>query len=465
MPVQFDWVSDGTRLGELLVSAQVLPQSAVGAALRDTSPERPLGRVLQDEGLVDAAAIKRALREQTERRLLALFALRSGRIEFHPAPADASSPATKDLAAVDALALIARGVFEHYDAARVLEEVPGLDSGVVKAGPALEKYRARFELGPRWDAVVASLLERPGTVGELTDRTGVDRLSALRVAYILCVCQMAVVEAPIAASDAAGLSRRIAALAELVRQGAPAHAVLGLDESATLDRIDAAVRELERLLDPRTHPEDFPTATREKVRQVQEALPSLAAAARDQRLVVLESSSRRLLKESQWARALPLVEELAAAHKGDPSLRAWLAWCRYQTSRKSERDAKLCLDALTRIVEADDDLAHAHYCRGLVLEDLGRTSPAIAAFERAAALDGSLLDAERRIRVLRASADKPERSKAGRSHVDASSVSMSAIRRGDRHPLLSGSWRKIWILTGVLLGLLVVAQIVLRLDF
>lgn len=108
----------------------------------------------------------------------------------------------------------------------------------------------------------------------------------------------------------------------------------------------------------------------------------------------------KLLRSNNYARALERFEAAAAVHT-DPSTEASIAWCAFQVSNKSQRDATLANTKLQQIVEEFPNIPPPHYYRGFVLMQLGQDQIAINEFTEAYKLDPRLIDAERQARALR----------------------------------------------------------------
>jgi hypothetical protein len=118
------WAPGGKRLGELLVEAGVIDQSALDEALRRQEAEHPrrsLGQLLVSIGAVDADTIYRTIEHQIERTVYDLVTWNQGTFHF----------ALDDLKPIDDIALVPGDVIRHLnldtqmvllDALRIFDE-------------------------------------------------------------------------------------------------------------------------------------------------------------------------------------------------------------------------------------------------------------------------------------------------------------------------------------------------------
>jgi tetratricopeptide (TPR) repeat protein len=130
---------------------------------------------------------------------------------------------------------------------------------------------------------------------------------------------------------------------------------------------------------------------------------------------VIAKEADKLLRAGHFARALERYEQAATLAPDEADLQAALTWCHYNLSDKSIVAAARAEAALASITTANPKLARAHYFRGLVLKDLGRSGAAIEALKKAHEHDPRLVDAERQARILRIREGGPGASRRGKA--------------------------------------------------
>ncbi len=202
LPVWTTWLSDADVLGRVLVEEGRLDAGALGDALEAMARSgRKLGAVLCEQGHLDQAALYEALRRQLRRKLLHTFALVSGRAQIGPAVALPEDGAR--LLGLNVLELVRAGVLGPAPLPALATVIGDLASGTVRVHPAFAKYRAHFgwtkDDVPVLDAIVrgASLAAVEGTFGE----------RGRRVFAVLASCAMLVAEGAAVTSPGAGAAR------------------------------------------------------------------------------------------------------------------------------------------------------------------------------------------------------------------------------------------------------------------
>ena len=188
MPVFTDWVSQRDRLGQILIEAGALDADGLERALVHQSSGGLLGEILVALQLIEPATRSEALRDQCMRKLVCAFA---------PALAEGSAAVTvvdhdrgknDGLVQVNVLTLIRRGVWAHYERARIEAEMGEALSQDLVATPAMVRYERQFGFPEGARAVLTSLGRGTTMSGML--RPGMDIEEALRVIYTLWACQM-----------------------------------------------------------------------------------------------------------------------------------------------------------------------------------------------------------------------------------------------------------------------------------
>ncbi len=188
MPVFTDWDSDADRLGELLVSKGSIDAATLERGLRGVANgQGPLGAILLQFGAIDAATRTDALRNQCARKLAHLFALRRAEVKIRAVDHDKGK--ADELAPINVLALIFRGVTTHLAAAAIEAEMGGgVLAGDLVATPAFPRYQRQFGFVGH-DLAVLDLLSRGTTLAGMR-APGVDSLRTLQIVYTLWACQM-----------------------------------------------------------------------------------------------------------------------------------------------------------------------------------------------------------------------------------------------------------------------------------
>jgi hypothetical protein len=189
MPVFTDWASEPDRLGDLLLAKGIIDAATHERGLRAlASGNGLLGEILVGLGVIDPSMRIDALREQCVRKLVHLFGLRGGEIRIVAHTPGKSNEPPEELASVNVLGLISRGVVAHYDQARIVGEMGSALTGDLVATPALTRYQRQFGFVDE-DARVLALLGR-GVGFEGLMLPGVDPLRVSQIVYTLWTCQM-----------------------------------------------------------------------------------------------------------------------------------------------------------------------------------------------------------------------------------------------------------------------------------
>lgn len=192
MPVFTDWASEGDTLGEILLARGIIDPPTLERGLQALassqadSYERRLGEILLELGAIDATQRTDALRIQCTRKLFHMFALRGGEVRVTAREHDKGQG--DELAPINVLGLILRGVVGHYDRARVELEMGEALAGDLVATPALPKYQRQFGFADDDARVLAALARGVNSEGLL--KPGVDATRALQLVYVLWTCQM-----------------------------------------------------------------------------------------------------------------------------------------------------------------------------------------------------------------------------------------------------------------------------------
>ncbi len=187
MPVLTDWVAPGDVLGQVLVDLGLVEPAAVQRALEAMASQGGLlGTHLVAMGALDRSRLLEGLRQQCSRKLFALFGLRGGEAVISVGEAPGLEA---DLLPVNVLGVVLAGVTVAYDEVRVAEETGPTLEGPLRATGALARYRPHFRFRPADEPILAAL-EQGTTLAQLGALPGASPRRASQVAFVLWACQM-----------------------------------------------------------------------------------------------------------------------------------------------------------------------------------------------------------------------------------------------------------------------------------
>jgi tetratricopeptide (TPR) repeat protein len=466
MPVLTDWQQEGSRLGELAIAQGLVAAAAIDDALAHAQ-DRLLGEILVERAVLDRPRVLGLLRTQCSRRLVDLFALTEGVVALAACEVD------RELQQVNVLDLIHRGVSSRYDVGRVRAELGEAWGASLRATPAFEKYVEHFN----FRAEDGSLLGYLGSGGsaELAALGKLPEMSLPRAAQLVCVlwfCRMLEAALPPPASppalgyagDPEAFELALAAIEQQLASAADPSLVLEVHNDADSKAIEDAFLRLAARFDPRALPPEVDDQLLARVGAVAEALGTLREAARSRRHALAEFAGLRMVREGKLVRGLALLDEAAALGPVGPHVDVALAWCRLHTTPRGEGDLRRADGTLERLITANPEIPEAHYYRGFTLSGLGKSNDAIGAFRRALALDPQLLDAERQMRALQRGERAVANLAAQRRRLPEGFPQLMPVATGPEHPLMTRSWRRLYWLAGVVVFLMVVANVLLRMD-
>lgn len=189
MPTFTDWVSEGDRLGELLLRAGRVDAAGLARGLTaHASGNGRLGEILVGLELIDEATRIEVLREQCVRKLVQGFAAAAVEPEASVSAGEHGLGNADGLSQVNVLALLLQGIAAHYDDARITTEIGPELAGDLVATPALARYERQFGFEPG-DAPILGALARGVSMATLMI-PGVDPSRARKIIYTLWVTQM-----------------------------------------------------------------------------------------------------------------------------------------------------------------------------------------------------------------------------------------------------------------------------------
>jgi len=456
MPTWTDWVQDGSRLGELAIAQGMASRAAIDVAAKGNRDKR-IGERLVETGVLTQEKLASLLRAQCMRRLLDLFAFEQGQVLLVAGGTDDDT-----LLPVGVLELIHRGITARYDNTRVRRELGAAWNGRFRATPALARYVDQFKFRAEDGSVIGYLAS--GAEAAVAELCEMPDASAPRVAQLLGVlwhCQMIEGSAS-RGSDHARFGDELAALEARIAAGADPIAIIGVDSDADASAIDTAWIELAARFDPRALG-DEDDALRTRVTEVATTLREVRDSARRRRLAIAEMTGLRLVADGKHSRGLALLEEAITLGANGPDIDCAVVWARLHTLSRGEPELQQADIALGRTIAVHPDVAAGHYYRGCVQVWLGKNRDAKVSLERALELDARLVDAERQLRAL-ARGDRPAEPGKPRRKSDSPAPMSVRQQRAPLHLLLSPGYVRLYWFAGVLLALMVVANIVLRLD-
>jgi len=386
------------------------------------------GQVLLREGAITEEQLEEALRDQSYRRLHALFAwpgratfvLRDGVDDLGSPPRDADRPS------IDPWRAIWRGVRAHPPVAYIARSLGRVDGDVqitdLDATNMLGLYEDERELCERLakarvplDTVIA------------TSALGETRTRALLWCIALCRALVA------SSTRAPGpIDLGVAGIRHRAREMATQDAwtALGLARGAPVEAARAAYFRLAKQWHPDRLPAELADA-REAAGEIFAALAdahrtitelSAASRNRDPGLLAPVRSVTRAdmddaLARGDRKRAHEIASVLARGGVDGPHARAVLAWCEAEAGGDVDRS----IAALDRVLAGDPGCVRALYYRATLFERSGRTEYALKDLRRVTRLDPGHSNAQRDLRLLSARTSPAEE--------EATSTKGSNLRR------------------------------------
>lgn len=458
-----DYEVPNTGVSEILSSAGMLAPEEAERLRKDAPLDSLDARVAALElKLVDLETLSMALRDQCEQRLLATAGV-SGELTFHDEPG-LEADVLEGLTPARTLRAINYGVRGHCSptqAELALEHLEGTD---LRISGSYAKYSERFGFDSGERSTLELLGGRPSFVlDDLMQISGLDAVRGIQLLYTLWACNM-LVEAgaepevpavPVEKASRGGHSERSLVqdlVVAKIEAGAPPYDILALPKDATIRDIDRALAELLKKVEG----ED-----------VAASLDDVRAAAYEHRLLTARPGARKALAARRWDRAVPALQDLSVLDAGNLGVELDLAWSLWNHGkRQQDADAGALEQAIAFCGDEPEDVqARAQFYRGQLRKHQGRRDEASSAFNQAAELDPSLLDAQREFRALVGASETTKSGrrgpKTGKSKAPPATMNVNAAPRST---YMRGPWPAIWIVSGLLIAALTVAQIMLRLD-
>lgn len=447
-----------TGFSEILASASMLGAEEA-AALAEAAPEDSLDAFAKAiaDGTVDEETAAMAMRDQCEQRLIAT-AGRRGELTLLD---DVDLPAAllERLEPARTLRVINFGVRTYCSPDRAEHALEHLDDTDLTIGHAYAKYGERFGFDSGELGTLRLLGDRTSfKLDDLLQISGLDAVRGVQLLYTLWSCNMLVEagsEPDMPPEDTSRGHSESSLVQELIvtkiETGAPPYEVLALAKDATLDDIDAALSDL---------------ATKVAGQVVAASLEELRTGAYKQREMAARTIARKALTDRRWGRAVAALRDVNALHEDELPVSLDLAWSVWnEGERRGDAEARSLDEAITACGEQDDNvLARAMFYRGHVRKHQGRPKEALSAFERAAELDSRLLDAQREARALAGGGGTSGKQPKASKSLKGKTIPKAKPNTGPKSKYWTGAWPYIWVLAGVLLTVMVGAQILLRLD-
>lgn len=479
MPIFTDWVSPEDAIGQVLVDLGLLDVAERDRAVAElTAPgaaRERFGHYLVRKRLVTGGQLRKALRTQCARKLVHLFALRTGTVRAREGEATggAEGEAASQPAQVNALELIHAGVTAHYDLPRVAGEMGLLLDGPLRLRTSLERYRAQFHFSAGDEAIVDAL--RPGGlfITDVARISGQPEVRVAQVVYTLWACQMLKsttgahaieqVTGPVATlpestgSGTPALSRRgdgsgpqapdlvgeLERLEAAIAGGANAFDLLGVPVDADRPQIRAAWHVLSR----RFHPDGLhhvglghlrdrsqavfaalseayqrlnDPAQREQIAALLRAASAPASVrpsgAAPSAQAVLESEvlvreGDKLLRAGSFDRALERYRKAAVRGPEDLELRAAIVWCEYQLAADRAVVRDATRAALFDVLARQPRCMRAHYNLGLLALSLTDDEQALTHFTQVLEIEPEMIDAKRQVHAIQLRRSTPDKTR------------------------------------------------------
>ncbi len=457
MPTWTDWVQDGSRIGELAIAQGLASRAAIDVAVKAANGKR-LGEQLVDSGVLTQDKVAALLRAQCMRRLLDLFALDRGEVRL----VAETTAGDEALLPVNVLELVHRGVTARYDNTRVRRDLGAAWNGRFRATPSLARYVEQFKFRSEDGSVIGYLASgAAATVAELCEMPDATPARVAQLLGVLWHCQM--IEGSSPENDRESFPEELASLEARIAAGDDPIAIIGVDNDADAATIDGAWLDLAARFDPRALAEED-EALRTRVTNVATTLRQVRDAARRRRLAIAEMTGLRLVADGKHPRGLALLEEAITLGASGPEIECAVVWARLHTQARGEAELQQADTVLARTIATTPDVATAYYYRGCVLAWLGKIGEATKALERARELDPRLVDAERQLRALQRGERPGAEPAKGKKKPEPPPVLGVRPTRASTNPLLSPGYKRLYWFSGVLLLLMILANIVLRLD-
>lgn len=458
MPVWTDYVQEGSLIGELAIVGGLASRAAVDAAVVRATNDRRLGEVLVDDGVLTRAALATLLRNQCARRLMEVLVVERGTVEL-----EANAGGDAALLQVNVLELIQRAVSARYDAARVRRELGPAAAAQFHITPAFERYVEQFKFRSEDGSVLGFLASgAPASLPELAKMPDASERRTGQILAVLWHCRM--IEAVPEATGRDLFERELSDMESRFTDRRDPIAVIGVDSDATLTEIDAAWQDLATRFDPRALSDDD-GELRDRVKEIADALVDVRESAKNRRRVLAETTGLRLIAEGKYARGLALLDEVYLHGEMSPEVENAILWANLQLGARAPAELAAAEVQLRRTLAVHPDDSAGHYYLGCVLAWLSRKGEAVAALQRALEIDPRLVDAERQLRSLTATdrAAEPNAPRRPAPRVPDGTALLGPAP-GPRHPLMTAGYVRLYWIAGVLLVLLIAANLVLRAD-
>lgn len=476
MPIFTDFTSPHDSIGQVLVDLGLIEEAERDRAMADLArlalpgaPRERFGHYLVRRRLLTGGQLRKALRVQCARKVVHLFALRTGSVQVAAGDAAAADSDTSQPTQVNSLELIHAGVLAHFDPRRIAAEMGLLLDGPLRLRSSFERYRAQFHFSKADEAIVDAL--RPGNlyVTDVARLSGQPEARVAAVVYTLWACQMLKsanappeqATGPIATlpeatgssipvlshSSSGGQRERAGRAAEFAGElerleaalagGANAFDLLGLASSADKAQIRAAWHVLSRRFHPDSLPHQGLGHLRDRSQSVfaalSEAYQRLSDDAQREQIVallrggpvaaratagpsaqaVLESEvvlreGDKLLRAGNFDRALERYRKAAALNPDELEIRAAVAWCEYQLAADKSTVRDVTRAALFEVLARQPRCVRAHYDLGLLSLGSGDDEQALQHFGHVLELEPDQIDAKRQIHAIQLRRSTPE---------------------------------------------------------
>ena len=450
-PVHVVRPNDIDRLDQVLTESGVLSAALIAQVSSEVGPGRRLGELLLAKGYLDPKTLGGVLKLQIRRKLLRLFFPRRGRWAIYLEPHGFGNGPEFAEMRVDTRCLLYPGIRAAYDESRLAAEIEPLAGFSFRLLPTIPASLLEAMGFPPADPTLQALGERFLTLADLPPAPA-SRVEALRVVLSLLYTDLLEAQ-PLAQSAAAPAVRAQPSRRPTLSgssfsgpsppaSGDPAlraqiedlsakldstnhFELLGVAETASAQELGTAYLGQMR----RFHPDrlagmglgDLTAKASRIVARVNEANAVLAdpkrradyLAARAGNPVEVDAAQMILgaeesfsqgdlfLKRGDFAKAAEAFAAAMQANSLEPAYKAYWAWARWaQPSAPKDRMVRETLKVLMDALAERPMFPQAHHWCGLLYKHLGQNERAEEAFRQAIAQDGSLIEAQRELRVL-----------------------------------------------------------------
>ncbi len=333
---------------------------------------------------------------------------------------------------ISPLAVIREGVLTHYSKERLIGEAKELLKGPLTFVAGYDAYLPLYQFGEEDLAVVRELAEKPGSVRDLAERTGLALHHVIAVLYILALSRLITLhttaEPAVAPEDQLSPEARNLLdelkKASLAMQSENVFARFGVAPTVTTEEVERIFKERARTFHPDIMQRkglgayvDLASAYFEKLTESykilhdpreRERLRQAPASKEEEdnvrKVLEAEMSYQKALIHFRRKEYTEAEEHMKTAVKNAPDdgtylgFWAWITYINPANNKDAIRDS--IKRALIEAVELNKREATLHYYLGKVLLDAGQKGSAIQHLKRAVEINPNYIEASRELRMI-----------------------------------------------------------------